>query len=66
MATFIRRWRDQQGWLSIYFLAEWNSRKRLNRAIEDVPHPAPRYNLSGNNVVPFRFRSTPRTVEELR
>ena len=66
MATLIRRWRDQQGWLSIDSLAEWNSRKRLNRAIEDMPKPAPRYDLSGNNVVPFRFRSTPRTVEELR
>ena len=66
MATLIRRWRDQHGWLSIDPSAEGNSRKARNRAIEQTPKPAPQYDPSGNNVVPFRFRSTPRTVEELR
>ena len=41
-------------------------KEALNRAIEQTPKPAPQYDPSGNNVVPFRFRSTPRTVEELR
>lgn len=66
MATLIRRWRDQHGWLSIDATADWNSRNGWNRAIEQTPRAAPRHNLNGNNVVPFRFRSTPGTVEEVR